>query len=142
MGLSIMTALKIFRDLDDLTALEIFTNPSDLEIAIGRKNGDGKYFVIISRGPRHRFKPMFDSNPFASELEDAVGVIKTILESSFEVGMNEFGERDDLVAQVLNPRNEPIDLNRVMNPELISRILAELRQHQTVSTCNILAVPT
>ncbi len=64
-----------------ITALEIFTNPGDLKIAIGQEKEGSKFAIGIFRGPGHNFRPMLTSQPFAEKLEDAVKAIKGILES-------------------------------------------------------------
>jgi len=127
--------------LSVITALEIFTNPNDLEIVIGRENGDGKYLVVITRGPGHNFKLMLDSAPFAVTLEDAVESVKGILEATVEFGMKELTNKNSFVAHVSNPGCEPIDQTKVMNPGLINQILDELRQHRVASTYKVVAVP-
>lgn len=122
-----------------LTALEIFTNPDDLEITIGQEKEGAKFTIGIFRGPGHNFKPMLTSQPFAEKLEDAVEVIKGILESIREAIAKDFANRKSLPSQYLNPDGLEIDQSKVLNLDLIARILDELRQHKVASTYKMLA---
>ena len=123
-----------------LTALEIFTNPHDLEISIGQeKKGIGKYALLICRGPGHNFKLMISSTPFAEKVEDAVLVIKEILEVTVEAVTKEFKERTSVLSQYLNPDGKTIDQSKVLNADWINRILEELRTKQVASTYKMYA---
>jgi len=122
-----------------ITALEIFTNPGDLEIIIGQEKEEAKFTIGIFRGPGHNFKPMLTSQPFAETQEDAVEAIKGTLESIREALTKDFADRKSLPSQYLNPDGLEIDLSKVLNPELIARILEELRQHRVASTYKMLA---
>jgi len=107
------------------TALEIFTNPSDLEITIGRENEGEKYAFGIYRGRGHNFKPLLTSQAFAETKEDAIkGVEETLLIV--------------LEANHHNPDGQDIDQSKVLNQDLIARILEELRRNDKVSTCKML----
>lgn len=122
-----------------ITALEIFTNPGDLEITIGQEKEGAKFSIGIFRGPGHNFKPMLTSQPFAEKLEDAVKAIQGTLESIHEALTKDFADRKSLPSQYLNPDSREIDQSKILNPDLISRILDELRQHQVASTYKMLA---
>ncbi|MEI8337712.1 MAG: hypothetical protein WCF92_01020 [bacterium] len=122
-----------------ITALEIFTNPNDLEIIIGQKKAGDKFEIGFFRGPGHRFKPMLTSEPFAEKLEDAVEAIKGILESICEALTKEFSDQKSLPSQYLNPEGHKINQSKVLNTDLINRILEELRQHKVASTYKMLA---
>ena len=122
-----------------LTALEIFTNPNDLEILIGQEKGGGKYAFAITRGPGHDFKMMISSQPFTEKLEDAIEVIKVILESIREAIARDFENIKSVPSQYLNPDGQAIDQSKILNNELIVHILDELRQHQVASTHKMLA---
>ena len=115
------------------TALEIFTNPRDLEIRIEQKSG-GKYAVAISRGPSHNFKIMLSSQPFTEKLEGAVEVVKEILESIRSTITKELVDTKSVLSQHLNPDGKAISQSKVLNLDLINRIVSELRQHQIAST--------
>ena len=116
------------------TALEIFTNPNDLEISIGQEKGGGKYALVISRGPGHNFKIMLSSQPFAERIEDVVEAIKGILETIRQSIIGEFENNRSFLSQCLNPDEQTIDQSKVLNSDLINRILDELRQHHLART--------
>jgi len=117
-----------------LTALEIFTNPSDLEIVIGQEKSSGKYAIVIMRGPGHNFKTMLDSEPFTEKFEDALEAMKTILETVQQSVTKELEDPKNLTSQFLNSDSQAIDQSRVLNPDLINRIMNELRRHKVAST--------
>jgi len=116
------------------TALEIFTNPGDLEITIRQEKEGAKFTIGIFRGPGHNFKPMLTSQPFAGKLEDAVEAIKRTLESIHEVMTKDLADQKSLTSQYLNPDGLVVDQSKVLNLDLIARILDELRQHKVAST--------
>ncbi len=123
--------------LSMLTALEIFTNPRDLEIIIG--SDAGKYGFAITRGPGHDHKVMVETNVFAKTQEDAVEAIKGTLESICEALKRDFADLKSFPSQYLNPDGQEIDPSKVLNPDLINRIIDELRQHQVAGTYKMLA---
>jgi hypothetical protein len=125
-----------------ITALEIFTNPEDLEITISQEKEGAKFAIGIFRGPGHNFKPMLTSQPFAEKFEDAIEAVKGMLESICAVLTKDFADQKSLSSRYLNPDGQQIDQSKVLNPGLISRILDELRQHRLASTYKILAPAT
>lgn len=121
------------------TALEIYTNPGDLEITVGQEEESGKFAIGIYRGPGHNFKLMISSVPFAESLEDAIEVIrKEVLELSMHAIEKDLEDPESFISQYLNPDGAEIDQSKVLNPGLISRILDELRQHRIASTYKML----
>ncbi len=120
--------------LSMLTALEIFTNPGDLEVTIGQEDGKGKFAVGVFRGPGHNFKPMLTSQPFAETQEEAIKSVEEILQTVHEAMTKEFKDSRSIPSRVLKPEGVEIDQSKVLTPELISRILEELRQHRKAST--------
>ncbi len=122
-----------------ITALEIFTNPGDLEIVITQDEESAKFAVGIFRGPGHNFKPIITSPPFVEKLEDAVEVIRKTLESICENMTKEFADSESMLSQWVNTGRLQIDKSKVLSSDLIGRILEELRQGRVASTCKMLA---
>jgi hypothetical protein len=123
-----------------LTALEIFTNPNDLEIVIGQEKSSGKYAIAIMRGPGHNFKMMLDSESSIENFEDAFRAVKETLETIQQAMTKELGDPENLVTQFLNPDSQVIDQSKTLNPDLINRIMDELRRHKVASTYKMKAV--
>lgn len=123
-----------------ITALEIFTNPDDLEIKIGQEREGEKFSIGIFRGPGHNYKPMLNSGAFAKTLEEAVEAVKEILETVCKAITKDFADRKSIPSQYLNPGGLEIDQSKVLNPDLVSRILDELRKKRSASTCDMLAM--
>ena len=123
-----------------LTALEIFTNPSDLEFTIGQREEGGKFSIGIFRGLGHAFKPMLTSEPFAETLEEAIKAVEGTLQTVYEAITEEFKSKASLASLYLNPEGKEIDQAKVLNQDLIARIIEELRQNRKASTCRIMAV--
>ena len=117
-----------------LTALEIFTNPNDLEIIIGQEKKSGKYAIAIMRGPGHRGKMLIDSEPSIEKFEDALEAVKTILEGIQQFITKEFEDPKSFISQFLNQDSQAIDQSKALNPDLINRIMDELRKHKIAST--------
>ncbi len=117
-----------------LTALEIFTNPGDLEIKIGRDLSSGKFSLGIFRGPGHNFKAMVTWDPFAETSQVAIEAVEEILTISRREITKQFRDKKSLPSEFLNPSGKKIDQTKVLSPEVIAWILAELRQKQVAST--------
>lgn len=82
-----------------LTVLEIYTNPADLEFTIG--SSEGKWGVLISRGPGHKFKPLLSTEAVFTERDTAVQAIRSVLNSALEEGMRNFpGEQGMLTKEL------------------------------------------
>lgn len=123
-----------------ITALEIFTNPGDLEFTIGQDKDSSKFAIGIFRGPGHRYKPMITSVPFAETQEDAVKAVEEILQMIHDCITKEFENPGSIASQYLNPDGREIDQSKVLSQDLISRILGELQQHQKASTCDMVVI--
>jgi len=117
-----------------LEAYEIFTNPYDLEIIIGKIKGNDKYAFAISRGPGHNFKLLIDSEPFAETSEEAVKVVKEFLDSIQQFVTKEANDPKSLISTFLNPDNEEIDESKILTPDLINKIAEDLQKKQVAST--------
>lgn len=125
--------------LTRITALEIFTNPHDLEIIIGQGKAGDKFAFGIFRGPGHNYTPMLTSVPFAETKEDAIKSVEEILQTVHWAITNDFENRKSFVSQYLNPEGQEIDQSKILNQDLIARILDELRQHQRANTFDMFA---
>jgi len=123
-------------ELSMFTSLEIFTNPGDLEIII-RSNG-GKYGFAITRGPGHNHKVLIDSNGFADTMDGVIKMVKETLESIHESLTKDCANRKSLPSQYLNPDGLEIDQVKVLNLDLIGRIIDELHKHRIASTYKML----
>ena len=76
--------------LSMITALEIFTNPGDLEITIGQEKEGAKFAFGIFRGPGHNYKPMLTSQPFTEIREDAIKAVEGVLQTVHEAITKQF----------------------------------------------------
>ena len=102
-----------------ITALEIFSNPSDLKFSIVKEKKSKKLGFVITRGPGHNDKILLSSGLFAEKPEEAIASIKEILEFIYEKGVETSGEAD------------PIDN---LSPDLITTIICQLNQHHECDT--------
>ncbi len=97
-----------------ITALEIAGNAEDLQFSIPEKGG--KFGILITRGPGHRFKVMLDGPLVLESREKAIAIIKN---------------------EVLDPVAHHIakeELESRLTPEVIEKILADLRATGTAQT--------
>lgn len=122
------------------TAIEIFTNPGDLEIVIKQIDGKGLFAISICRGPGHRYKLLLTSEPFWETKEAAVLFVGEILQAAATISRAELEDPDSSIFRILNPEGGKIDESLILNQDLIDRILNELRINSHASTCNMLAV--
>lgn len=117
-----------------ITAFEIYTNPFDLKLLIVKEIDGAKYSIFVLRGPGHNFKPLLTTQPFTEELEFAVEVVKETLESINKAVTERFADRNIFPSLVLNPDGLEIDMSMVLNPDLISRIVADLQRNGAAHT--------
>lgn len=122
-------------EINITTALEIFKHPGNLEVAIWQEKGESKFTIGIFLG--HLNTPLLTSQT-TEKREDAMEAIRETLESICEAATKYFADRKSLPSQYLNPDGLEIDQSKVLNSELITRILEELRQHRVASTCKML----
>jgi hypothetical protein len=117
------------------TALQIFSNPTDLLIQIGQHKKTNQYGVGIFRGPGHRYMPLLtqDNFPF-KEYDDAVACAKTTLEAIRDGAKKEFENKDSLTAAVFNPGGEKVDKSKVLNDKVISWIIERLKKKKEADT--------
>jgi len=95
-----------------MTALEIFGNPNDLDFMVWEDQPGKSYNLAITRGPGHRGKLLISSNtPMARQ--QALDLIKSILDTSFSVGMVEIPKFDG-------------DALKCLTKDNITRIMADL----------------
>ncbi len=120
------------------TALEIFSNPRDLEIRIDQEEKSDKYFIVISRGPGHNFKLLLDSEPFTDNFEVILEVVENSLKLIEQTTTKELEEAKDplyqVVNQVFNPQKKTIDRTKTLNSDLIKKIMSELRENKIANT--------
>lgn len=110
--------------------LEIFNNPKDLHIFIIKGKKDDKYALGIFRGPGHNFKPLITSSPFTEEPENAIKVIKVLLEAAVNASaklLKGKGDLPDVLRCITDPSN-------TLNASLIERILDDLRRKKVANT--------
>ncbi len=120
-----------------LTALEIFTNPDDLEFSIGLEGN--KWAVIISRGPGHYFKLLLSSEHVFGSREAAIDKIKGELVFICEKGKEILGDSSNPAANVINPDNLPVGNMEVLTQERLEQIINELRANGMASTYKMAA---
>ncbi len=116
-----------------ITALEIYSNPHDLEFSIFL-GPDGKYGLLITRGPGHNFKRMISSTPFADTPEKAIEIVENILKISRKAIISEFEDSGSFLVRTFHPDLQTVDESKVLSEKLIEQILGDLRQHQVAST--------
>ncbi len=119
--------------LSMLTALELFTNPYDLEVTIAQQGG--KYAFVIARGPgRERGKLMLSTSPVFASAEEAVSEVKQVLEIARQAIEKEFKNGRSFASAILNPKKKDLDPLRILSSSLIEQIGKKLLAENTVST--------
>lgn len=116
-----------------LTALEIFTQPDDLEFRVGQ-DGD-KWAFAITRGPGHSFKLLLTADPVFDSSDAAISAIGDVLETICTNMTSELSAPSSLPAQVVNPDNQPLDDANALSGEYRERIIRDLTANGVASTC-------
>ena len=117
-----------------ITALEIFTNPYDLEISIGHEKGGKRHIIAFTCGPGHNFKPLITSDPFNGKHRDAVKTVKATLTMIHEAMKKEFADPKSMLSERLNPGSQEIDQSKILTPDLIKRIIKKLQDGPVAKT--------
>lgn len=133
MGVKIMLSFEIW------TAIEIFSNPYDLEISIIHDRNSGQFAICINRGPNNNYKPLFTPEPFTKSLNIAVNEVKLTLETIYTFIKFDLENVSSDSTLCLNPNGLGIDWSKVMSLNLINQITCELgKKPHKVSTCNMM----
>jgi hypothetical protein len=121
-----------------MTHLELFTNADDLELQV--VNAKGKYAIVFSRGPRHRFKLLFTTEPIFNNKDEAVGRAMEALRIICVRAAAELVNSTSVIAAYANPHLRPVsEMSNVVTDELLQRIEQELKEKGVASTYKMLA---
>lgn len=111
-----------------ITALEIYTNPFDLDIIITEDA------LMMSRGPGHNFKILLSGEwKFSDKIiiaEDIKNILKTIIDKN----NTEISKPGSFVASICNPNNEPLNKAIVLTDNMLSEIILSLSKRGMVQT--------
>jgi ribosomal protein L7/L12 len=100
-----------------LTALEIYTNPTDLEFKIVAES-EVEYGVMVMRGPGHNFKLLLMTEAVFEKREMAIDSVRTLLSVTLSEGKRMLDECSGALKQ-----------------EDVEDILRELAEKGSCSTC-------
>ena len=117
-----------------ITALEIFNHPNDLEIIVGKQEGEKNYAFTLSRGPGHNFKPLISFQSYTEKIDDIYENVHGLLKSIRESCIKELEDKESFLSKMFNHGGGKIDESVTLNEGLIDRIMHELRQKQSAST--------
>ena len=120
--------------IDLLTAVEIFSNPHDLQVSIVQDKNIKKWALLICRGPGHGFKTLLESQFFFDNSKDAIGYVKKILDAIQKNIREGFLKKESLVFQALNPKSEKLDEASILNDNVITHIIKDLEEKEFSST--------
>lgn len=114
------------------SALEIFTQPDDLQFSIGEQAG--KWGLAITRGPGHDYKLIITSQPVLESREAAANAIKTLLTDICTAATSELNKPKSMLAALANPDGLPIDDAHMLSGEYRERIFNDLMEHGVAQT--------
>lgn len=123
--------------ISPVAALEIFTNPTDLEIII--KQDDDGYGFAITRGPGRDHKVIIDTCGFVETQDLAIEEVEKKLNSICRTMQLELADPESFISRYFNPDKEKLKQEEFLNQDMINRIIFELKQNGAVSTCRMLA---
>lgn len=115
-----------------VTAFEIFTNPHDLEFRIPEV--DGKWAIIITRGPGHRFRMMLSSEPVFPNKKEAVDGVRNTLDLVRQACTQELSDPSSFAAQRMNPDNKSLEEAIVLTAAMQEHIIQDLQEKNASST--------
>jgi hypothetical protein len=115
-----------------ITALEIFTQPDDLEFRVDQ-DGD-KWAFAITRGSGHNFKLLITAQPVCESSKEAVQAIADLLESICSGMTAELSTPSTMAAQFVNPNDRPLDDANMLSGEIRERIVSDLTAIGVAST--------
>ena len=114
------------------TALEIFTQPDDLEFSIGCK--DDKWAIMVTRGPGHNFKLLITTEPVFESKDAAIKVVEELLDGICQGYESELTDPSSLAAQFVNPEDRSLENANVLTAERREWIIQELKANDTAGT--------
>lgn len=120
--------------------LEIFMNPDNLEILITQDEISSKFGIGIFRGPGYNSKPLLTSRPDSETHEEAVGHVRGTLQMIHHFLTTGYENNKNLskfISEYTNPARQEIDQSKILNLDLIERIVKELRQNGVARTYTI-----
>ena len=118
-----------------ITGLEIYTQPDDLQFVVGESEREkGKYGILISRGPGHRFKILISTPCAFDSREAAVGAVLDLLAAVCEAAKKELGNPSSFIAAIVNPNGRPVEDANVLTQERIEKIVEDLRAGRVANT--------
>lgn len=120
--------------MSPVSILEIFTNPSDLMIAVSKNPDNDKGTLIISRGPGHDFKPICDHSDFAESEDEAVARTEEFLTWIMTTGLKELTDPNGVGAMFFNLRTINTNHPACLSSEWIEKIVRSLRKDKIAKT--------
>lgn len=120
--------------IDEGLALEIITNPTDLQFLLVQREDDGNYCFIIIRGPKDGFRMLFRAPDFVKTKEEIIQRVETLLESFRSVTHEILGDEDGVFTECINPETMECRELKLMDQVAINRILDALRQNGIAPT--------
>lgn len=129
-------------DDSDRTAVEIFTQADDLQIAVisPKDDEDDKFGILISRGPDHRHKPLVSIKPTFGNRQRAYRATVDLLEQLCKKSRKILKDESSLLAQIINPERIPIDeMQNILTSRRLADIKRQLKHHNTVNTYELFA---
>lgn len=118
-----------------MTALEIFTQTNDLQIIVAEDEKTEKFMFLISRGPKHRFKPLISTKFAMVSREAAVSTVMMVLRAVCEVAEKEMQNTSSFPAAIINPEGLTKDeMQNVLTDKHLTQIEEKLQTEDTVNT--------
>lgn len=120
--------------LSAVTVLEIYTNPEDLEFAIGEDEESGKWSLAVTRGPGHHFKLLLSADDTLGSKNEAIEQVSLLLKTVREEGRRVLTDPENLIGKIVNPKGLAPEDMEVLTGEQSERVLEELRSSNVSST--------
>lgn len=115
-------------------AIQICTNPHNLQIMLTKGKESDKFGFIIIYGPRNDYRLIFLSKFFAKSKEECLEGLKELLEEASIIAVKARGGRDGLISECYDGSPENFRAVELMDNNTISWILFELEQGRIAAT--------
>ena len=122
------------------TALEIYTQPKDLYICVGKPQEEKKFAFTISRGPGHNYKQLVSSSASFETVESAIKEVKSLLKDCCQAAKKIISDPNNVLTIIFNPDNRPVLEDRILNDAFLEQIMLELEKNNEVDTCEYVLV--
>lgn len=119
--------------MEAIIGLQIFTQADDLRFMISESGG--KHAILVSRGPKHHFKPLLSTEPDYETRDAAVDDVMKTLNFICRKATEVLGDPHNILTSIENPNNLPVEqMKNVLRADHLRQIEEALRASGVANT--------